>query len=86
MSLQNFVEKQKCLNLGPKTPYLGAFGLEFSKTIVMFKISTLKFVRNESLTHTVNFSIESAFSKGPGSAFSECPGPVQGLPYKLSPS
>ena len=27
--LQNFAKKQKCLNLGPKMPYLGIFGLEF---------------------------------------------------------
>ena len=27
--LQNFSKKQKCLNLGPKMPYLGIFGLEF---------------------------------------------------------
>ena len=25
--LRNFVKKQKCLNLGPKIPYLGIFGL-----------------------------------------------------------
>ena len=49
-------------------PYLGIFGLEFQKTIVLFEISTLKFVISESLTHTVNFGI--------GSAFSKCPGPL----------
>ena len=27
--LQNFTDKQKCQNLGPKMPYLGVFGLEF---------------------------------------------------------
>ena len=27
--LQNFPKKQKCLNLGPKMPDLGIFGLEF---------------------------------------------------------
>ena len=42
--------------------YLGTFGLEFEKAI----ISTLDFFKNESLTHTVNFCIGSAFSKGPG--------------------
>ena len=26
--LQNFAEKQKCLNLGPKMPHLGIFGLD----------------------------------------------------------
>ena len=45
----------------------------------MFEISTLKFVQNESLTHTVNFGIGSAFSKGLGSAFSEGPSPGPGL-------
>ena len=55
-------------------PYLGIFELEFLKTIVIFGISTLKFDKNESLTHIVNFGIESALSKGPGSAFSEGPG------------
>ena len=57
-------------------PYLGIFGLEFQKTIVIFEISTLEFVKYESLTHTMNFGIGSAFSKGPGSAFSEGPGPL----------
>ena len=64
-------------------PYLGICGLEFQKTIVIFEISTLKFVENESLTHTVNFGIGSAFSKGPGSAFPEGPSPVPGLLYKV---
>ena len=45
--------------------------LEFKKTFVIFEISTLEFVKNKSLTHTVNFGIASAFSQGPGSAFSE---------------
>ena len=47
-------------------PYFGIFGLEFYKNIVMFEISTLKFFISESLTHTVNFGIGSAFSEGPG--------------------
>ena len=47
-------------------PYLGIFGLEFWKTIGIFEISTLRFVKSESLTHTVNFGIGSAFSEGPG--------------------
>ena len=46
--------------------YLGSFGLEFRETIIIFEISTLEFVKNESLTHTVNFAIGSAFSKGLG--------------------
>ena len=52
--------------------YLGIFGLELKKAIVIFEISTLKFVQNESLTHTVNFGIGSAFSEGAGSG----PGPL----------
>ena len=52
--IATFAEKQKCLNLGPKMsywvflkkkmPYLGIFGLEFENNIVIFEISTLKFV------------------------------------------
>ena len=38
------------------------FGLEFTKAIVILEITTLKLVNNESLTHTVNFGIGSAFS------------------------
>ena len=64
-------------------PYLGIFGQEFWKAIVIFEISTLKFVRYESLTHIVNFGIGSAFSKGPGSAFSEGPGTGPDPLYKV---
>ena len=46
-------------------PYLGTFGLEFEKAIVMSEISTLKCLKYESLTHTVNFGLGSAFSKSP---------------------
>ena len=69
----------------PKMLYLGFLGKYLKKTIVIFEISTLKFVKNESLTHTVNFGIGSAFSKGPGSAFSEGPDPGPGLFYKVCP-
>ena len=44
-------------------PYLGIFGLEFQNGIVTFEISTLEFVKCESLTLTGNFGIGSAFSK-----------------------
>ena len=74
--MQNFAEKQKCLNLGPNTSYLGIFdqncfvwvilGNNFKNTIVIFEISTLKFVENVSLSHTVDFGKGSAFSEGPG--------------------
>ena len=50
--------------------YLGTFGLEFEKAIFISEISSLEFLKNESLTHTVNFGIRSAFSKGPGFGFS----------------
>ena len=50
-------------------PYLGIFRLEFWKTIVIFETSTRKFVKMRFLTHTVNFCIGSAFSKGPGPLF-----------------
>ena len=53
-------------------PYLGTFGQELIKTIIIFEITTLKFVKNESLTQTVNFGIGSAFSEGPGPG----PGPL----------
>ena len=42
--LQNFKEEQKCLNLGPKMPDLGIFGLEFESNIFIFGISTVEFV------------------------------------------
>ena len=75
IQLQNFAEKQKYLNLGPKMPYLCIFGLEFKKTIVIFEIS-LKFVKNE-MAHSVNFGIGSAYSEGLGPG----PGPL----YKVCP-
>ena len=83
------MKKQKCLNLGQKMPFFGIFdqkclvlvflGKNFKRSIVIFEISTLKFFKNESLTHTVNCSVGSVFSKGTGSAFSEGPGPGSGL-------
>ena len=59
--------KKKKKNLGPKLFYLGIFGLEFGKTIIIFEISPLKFIKNEFLTVIVNFGIGSAFPKVPGS-------------------
>ena len=47
---------------------------------MIFEISTLKFVENESLTHKVDFGIGSTVPKDPGSAFSEGPGPGLGMP------
>ena len=51
--------------------------------MVIFEISTLKFVKNESLNNTVNFGIGSAFSNGPWSAFSEGRSPGPGPFYKV---
>ena len=44
------------------------------KNFVIFEISTLEFFKSEFLTHAVNFSIGSAFSKGPGPGSG--PGPL----------
>ena len=38
---QNFAKKHKCLNFGPKMPYLGTFVLEFEKAIAIYEISIL---------------------------------------------
>ena len=54
------------------------FRLKFLKTIVIFIIRTIEFVKNEISANRVNFSIGSAFSKGPGFSFSEGPGLGQG--------
>ena len=43
--MQNFTEKQKCLNLGPKMFYLSIFRLESENNIVIFEISTLGFIQ-----------------------------------------
>ena len=63
--------------------YLGIFGLGFLEIIVIFEISALKFVKNECLTHTVNFGIGYAFCKGTGFVFSEGPGPGPCPFYKV---
>ena len=68
---------------GAKMPYLSIFGLEFSKNIVIFEISPIKFVKHGFLTHTVNFGMRSAFSKGLRFAFSEGPGAGPGPLYKV---
>ena len=60
-------------------PYLGTFGLEYEKAIVISEISTLKFLKNESFPYIVNVGIGSAFSKGLGSGFSRRRGLGPGL-------
>ena len=64
-----FLQKKFFLNVGKTLSYLRIFVLEYEKTIVIFEISTLEFLKNEPLSHTVNFGIGSAFSRGPGSDF-----------------
>ena len=49
-------------------PFLGNFGLEFQKPIIIFEINTLEFVCNKFLTYATNFGIRSIF---PGFAFSK---------------
>ena len=44
VQLQNYVKRQKCLNVEPEMPDLGIFGLELENNIVIFEISTLEFV------------------------------------------
>ena len=61
-------------------------GCSWAENIVIFEISTLKFVKNYSLSHAVNFGIGSSFSIGPGSAFSEDPGPGHFIKYALPKS
>ena len=76
---------------GTKNALFGYICAIILKTIATFEISTLKFVKNDSLTHTVNIGIGSAFSKDlgsafsktPGSAFSEDPSPGPGPLYKV---
>ena len=71
---------QKCV-----ISYSGILRLELLRTIALFEISNLEFVKHESLTHTMIFGIGSAFFKGLGSAFSEGPSPGldPGLLYKV---
>ena len=60
------------------------FGLEFENNIVTLETSTLEFVENEFLTHTVKFCVRTIFSKVPGYAFSEGLDPR--LLYKVCPT
>ena len=64
-----------------KMLYFEFFGLEFENNIVIFEIGTFKFAKNNLLMHTMNFGIESPFSKCPGSAFSQCLGPLWGTHF-----
>ena len=73
----------KMPKFGTENALLSIFGQEFLRTIVLFENSNLEFVKHESLTHTMNFDIGSAFSKGLGSAFSEGSVPGSGPLYKV---
>ena len=64
--IAKFCQKTKIPKFGTKNALLEYFWARILKTIVIFEISTLKFVKNGSLTQTVNFDVGSAFSKGPG--------------------
>ena len=48
-------QKIKTSKFGTKIAYLGTFGPQFEKAIVISEISTLKFLKIELLTHIVNF-------------------------------
>ena len=78
-------KKTKMPKFGTKNALFVCFLAGILKTIVIFEISTLEFVKNEFLTHTLNFRIGSAFSKSVGSAFSEGPGPGPIPLYKVCP-
>ena len=53
--------------------------------IVIFEISTREFLKNESLTHAVNFDIGFTFSERPGSGLSEGLDPGPDLFYIVCP-
>ena len=57
-----FCKKRHLSNFGTINPLFGYFWARIEKAIVISEISSLEFLKNESLTHTVNFGIRSAFS------------------------
>ena len=69
--------------MGPKISYFRISRLEFENNIVIFEISTLELVKNEFLSHTVNFGIGFAFSKGPRSTFFQGLGSGPGQLHKV---
>ena len=48
VKMQSFMLKGKKINLGPKLPYWGIFGMELEKSVI-FEMSTLKFIKHEFL-------------------------------------
>ena len=71
---------------GTKNALFGYFWARILKNCCHIEISTLTFVKDESLTHTINFGIGSTFSKCLGSSFSEGLGPGPGPLCKVCPS
>ena len=49
--MQSLMQKEKTINLGPKMSYLGIFGLYFRKTVIIFEVTTLHFVKIQSFVH-----------------------------------
>ena len=68
---------------GTKSAFLGYFWARIVKNYCHILNQHLKLIKNESLSHTVNFDIGSAFSKGSGSTFSEGPDPSPRPLYKV---
>lgn len=61
----------------------GTFETEFKHTIVIFEMSTMKFLKCKSLINSANFDIGSDSPKGSGSTLSEDPGPSTGPFYEV---
>ena len=55
----------------------------FENNIAIYEVSTLEFLKNEFLNHSVNFGVGFAFSKSRAPAFSEGLGPGPGPLYKV---
>ena len=70
-----FREKMTMPKFGTKNALFGYFWTRIFKNYCHIWNQHLEFVKHESLTHTINFGIGSAFSKGLRSAFSEGLGP-----------
>ena len=55
----------------------------FENNIAIYEVSTLEFLKNGFLNHSVNFGVGFAFSKSGAPAFSEGLGPGPGPLYKV---
>ena len=79
-----FHVKWKKIKFGTKIALFGFFWTgNWKKTLAIFEISTLEFIKTQFLTITVNFGLGSTFSKSRGSISSE--GPGSGLLYNVCP-